>query len=80
MKPLNWVRILRIAIGISLLGSYVFYSDSIFVLVAGGILMAQGILNVGCPPFVGNATCNNPQKAIDFNKEDLSEVEYEVIS
>ncbi|MEY2949633.1 MAG: hypothetical protein ACO388_08865 [Saprospiraceae bacterium] len=80
MKQLNWVRIWRIAIGISFLGSYFFYSDSIFVLGAGGILLAQGILNVGCPPFMGNTSCKSPQKPLELNQEDLSAVEYEVIS
>jgi hypothetical protein len=80
MKQLNWVRILRIAIGTSLLGSYFFYSDSSFVLLAGGILLAQGILNVGCPPFMGNTSCKSPQKPLELNQEDLSAVEYEVIS
>lgn len=80
MKALNWIRLLRIIIGIALLGSYIFYSESTFVLLAGGILLAQGILNVGCPPFLGNSSCKGPQKPFEGNKEELTAVEYEVIS
>jgi hypothetical protein len=80
MKELNWVRILRITMGTLLLGSYLFYSESIFILLAGGILLAQGILNVGCPTFVGNSSCKGPEKPVEYNKEDMAAVEYEVIS
>jgi hypothetical protein len=80
MKGWNWIRILRITIGVSLLGSYIFYSESAFVLLAGGILLAQGILNVGCPPFIGVNSCKGPQKPLDDTKEDITVVDYEVIS
>ncbi len=80
MKELNWVRILRITIGTALLGSYIFYSESVLVLLAGGMLLAQGILNVGCPPFIGANSCKGSQKPFEYQKEDNTVVDYEVIS
>ena len=56
------------------------HSESVLVLLAGGMLLAQGILNVGCPPFIGANSCKGPQKTLDYQKEDNTVVDYEVIS
>jgi hypothetical protein len=76
MKNWSLVRILRIVIGLGLLGSYFFYAQEIFALVVGGIFLAQGALNLGCPPFFGQSSCSTPSNP---TKTDLREINDEVI-
>lgn len=76
MKNWSLVRILRIVIGFGLLGSYFFYAQEIFALAVGGIFLAQGALNLGCPPFFGQASCSTPNNP---TKTDLREINDEVI-
>jgi HKD family nuclease len=74
----NWslVRILRIVIGLGLLGSYFFYAQEIFALIVGSIFLTQGVLNLGCPAFFGQASCTTPSGS---SKTDLQKIDEEVI-
>jgi hypothetical protein len=76
MKNWSLVRILRIVIGLGLLGSYFFYAKETFALIVGSIFLVQGAMNLGCPPFFGQSTCANPATS---SKTDVQQIDEEVI-
>ncbi|MBX7094336.1 MAG: hypothetical protein K1X56_06405 [Flavobacteriales bacterium] len=71
MKHINWVRIIRLLLGATLIGSAWYDHEPLFYLL-GALFLIQGIFNLGC----SNGVCRIPgmkettidKKEIEFEK------------
>jgi hypothetical protein len=75
----NWhlVRILQLAMGLLLVGSYFFYLQDGITLAFGLILMVQAFFNIGC--LAGACLTPRQQRPRDTSTMEETEVEYDEI-
>jgi hypothetical protein len=75
----NWhlVRILQLAMGLLLVGSYFFYQQDGITLAFGLILMVQAFFNIGC--LAGACLAPRQHHSADTPAIEETEVEYDEI-